>query len=824
MSHRDPSILFLTVLWICLLGVPAAWGADCNSNGIDDSADIAGGSASDCDSNSIPDECIESLLWADGFEEYTAGEDVIDQGGDWFGWDANTNAGGLVVTEQFRSGSKSLAVAGSSDIVQSIANATSGSLVISAWQYIPSDFVGKPFFILLFKYNDNGPYGWSTQVMFDSFFSEVAFRRSSSPPSDVGRLPLSTDRWVQIKVIIDLDRNFQSVIYDGHVLGIKEWTTSTNLADLKLDAINLYANGSSTIYYDDISLTRVKARDCQGNGIPDACEIADGAALDQDSNGHIDVCERLVFVDENGQGANNGSSWMDAYPTLQDALNDVHSSSNYTRVRIAGGTYEPDRGMALAHASGDIGMSFDFFSDVALLGGYAGSTHPDPNFRDTREFETRLTGDLLGDDGLGSGFRSDNSNQVLVIRSSVRNAEFDGLTIEGGTAHNGVIDGSGCDIRGGVGLFRRCMIRDNIAYKSGGVRCANGGHVELHDCRLLYNISTISPAGGSPGWGGAAYVTELSTAIFNNCLFSGNYAGQGSVIAGYGAQAIAMNGCTLSGNSSLYGGSGLYFDLSVTPPTITNSILWGNTASIPGGIGELPLVRNSVFQYGFPFGNNIITQDPLFIDADGPDDIIGTIDDDVRLAANSPAIDAGSNGDVPFGVVVDLDGNPRFNNCAVDMGALEHALAAPDDSDGDGYTNNCDLCPDTEMGVVVNDTGCEIRFPLGDCNANGVFDVTDAAGIDGCVFGPGAGMGPGCDCLDFDIDGDADLRDYSIMQILLGGGLGEADLIDAVLSCTSGPEMLTLPFVCDPIQAILADRDGDGDVDLIDFAILQTLL
>ena len=67
--------------------------------------------------------------------------------------------------------------------------------------------------------------------------------------------------------------------------------------------------------------------------------------------------------------------------------------------------------------------------------------------------------------------------------------------------------------------------------------------------------------------------------------------------------------------------------------------------------------------------------DPRFIDADGPDGIYGTTDDNLRLQHNSPVIDAGDNTAVT--AVTDLDGQPRIVDGngdeinIVDMGAYE---------------------------------------------------------------------------------------------------------------------------------------------------------
>ncbi len=70
-------------------------------------------------------------------------------------------------------------------------------------------------------------------------------------------------------------------------------------------------------------------------------------------------------------------------------------------------------------------------------------------------------------------------------------------------------------------------------------------------------------------------------------------------------------------------------------------------------------------------GGNNIAADPLFIDANGTDNITGTLDDNLRLQTGSPLIDVGNNTAVPCSVTTDLDGNLRIFNSVVDMGAYE---------------------------------------------------------------------------------------------------------------------------------------------------------
>ena len=50
---------------------------------------------------------------------------------------------------------------------------------------------------------------------------------------------------------------------------------------------------------------------------------------------------RVIYVDDDAPGANNGSSWPNAYVFLQDA---IAGSRSGDEIRVAQGTYRPDRG------------------------------------------------------------------------------------------------------------------------------------------------------------------------------------------------------------------------------------------------------------------------------------------------------------------------------------------------------------------------------------------------------------------------------------------------------------------------------------------------
>ncbi|MBN2562595.1 MAG: hypothetical protein JXQ75_16850 [Phycisphaerae bacterium] len=189
-----------------------------------------------------------------------------------------------------------------------------------------------------------------------------------------------------------------------------------------------------------------------------------------------------------------------------------------------------------------------------------------------------------------------------------------------------------------------------------------------------------------------------------------------------------LTNCWFSRNASNYLGGGIYSTID-SAPTLTNCIMWGNTAPSGGAqvYGELTSITYSCIQDGWTGVGNT-SEDPLCMDADGDDDIVGTADDDLRLRAGSPCIDAGDNeADIdantpdtqPLGDT-DRDGSARFVDDPtvdpdpgngtppiVDMGAYEYQA----DCNGNEVIDSLDI-----------DTGTSE-----DCNDNGVPDECDLA-------------------------------------------------------------------------------------------------
>jgi hypothetical protein len=161
---------------------------------------------------------------------------------------------------------------------------------------------------------------------------------------------------------------------------------------------------------------------------------------------------------------------------------------------------------------------------------------------------------------------------------------------------------------------------------------------------------------------------------------------------GTGRSSYKLVNCTFYGNTSpaFYSppanaekqpdGSWEHYSDSV----ITNCIFYN---SIPNEVFEIPFSEIPVsFIFGLskpliitciyeekPGQDGAIppTPDPLFVNPYGTDGILGTEDDNFRLAPDSPAIDSGTNETVPPLPAMDLDGSPRILNDIVDLGAYE---------------------------------------------------------------------------------------------------------------------------------------------------------
>jgi hypothetical protein len=307
---------------------------------------------------------------------------------------------------------------------------------------------------------------------------------------------------------------------------------------------------------------------------------------------------RIIYVDTDATGANNGASWGDAYRCLQDAL----AVAQYAdEVRVAQGTHKPDQHAVIDPrsgptivSSGDRAATFQLKAGLTIRGGYAGFGEPNPGVRDIDPYETILSGDLTGDDVetaahaglLTEPTRSENSYHVVTGNGVDETAILDGFTIVAGNAN-----GPGTDYDGG-GMYNyfgspsvtNCTFSRNTAGRNGGAMYnSSNSNPTVTNC--TFNANIVISTGYWTGGGGICNYVNSNPSV-TNCTFSANKVISLNEVTGGGGiynylySNPTLANCTFSENSANNGG-GIVNVMST--PTLTNCTFIGNFVNIAGG-------------------------------------------------------------------------------------------------------------------------------------------------------------------------------------------------------------------------------------------------
>ncbi|MHC4676148.1 MAG: S8 family serine peptidase, partial [Planctomycetota bacterium] len=259
----------------------------------------------------------------------------------------------------------------------------------------------------------------------------------------------------------------------------------------------------------------------------------------------------VLFIDADANGANDGTSWTDAFNQLQDVISLAAGAPRAVdEIRVANGVYKPDWGSGVT--LGDRLAVFQLISGVAICGGYAGFGAPGPNARDIDVYETILSGDLNGDDMeiadpedlLDEPTRGENSYCVVTGNRTEPDAVLDGFTITAGNADEdfppsrassgGMLNDSGSP------TLVNCTFSENAARAFGGGMFNGNSSPTLTDCTFSRNWA---------GYEGGGMFNDSSSTTLINCTFSGNSAGDRGGGMQNNDSSLTMTDCTFRGNS-----------------------------------------------------------------------------------------------------------------------------------------------------------------------------------------------------------------------------------------------------------------------------------
>jgi predicted outer membrane repeat protein len=281
---------------------------------------------------------------------------------------------------------------------------------------------------------------------------------------------------------------------------------------------------------------------------------------------------KIIYVDCNATGRNDGSSWADAFKNLRSALN-VASTSE--QIWVAKGVYKPNQDEEQS-ATGKGPATFMLKTGVAIYGGFPSGggkwEESDPTTN-----KTILSGDVKDEDITVNILVEQQSKtghfekifHVVTASGVDETALIDGFIITGGNANGSQYNteqcGGGLYSKAGSPTISNCTFKLNSAAQGGAISIWQG-NPRFVNCRFIENS-----AGDT---GGAIYSSESNPAIIN-CIFTRNKAAEkGGGIYNENGKAKIIN-CTMTKNYA-YAGGGIYNQKST--PTLANCIIWGNTS------------------------------------------------------------------------------------------------------------------------------------------------------------------------------------------------------------------------------------------------------
>lgn len=345
--------------------------------------------------------------------------------------------------------------------------------------------------------------------------------------------------------------------------------------------------------------------------------------------GLFTTSQAQTYVNSAASGANDGSSWADAYTDLSAALGAATSGD----IWIAAGTYVP------ADAGLDTFNTFLVMNPVSIYGGFAGT---EASIDDRVEGNvTILSGDVAGDDmdNVFTSNKEDNLFHVMTIDVGATDVVvLDGLSISGGFAsddngpddsyvwagagvysvstveatnchfsNNSCASGAGLYLTGDASdskidncLFEKgqvvnqaagcmantldkftatnCEFRDNIT--------ARGALYPLRVSDLFIDNCTFTNNQNNGGFGGAMFIWN-SVGTVQNCTFTGNSSGNAGCFyydgreLPAGVNSLVVDNCTFNDNVAT-GAAGAIFGATASY-TVSNSSFTGNSAAGSGG-------------------------------------------------------------------------------------------------------------------------------------------------------------------------------------------------------------------------------------------------
>lgn len=449
------------------------------------------------------------------------------------------------------------------------------------------------------------------------------------------------------------------------------FNNATN-GDYSINSLSAAVNMGNGAAYPEVFTT---SKDLNGNPRVFSGKIDIGA---YESQSLPDISVRYVREGYNG----NGYSWENASNDLQAMINESKSGNE---IWVTAGTYKPNRLptdlSAITTTNSD--NAFLLKDGVKIYGGFDGS-ETTLDQRNISANESVLNGNL----------GSDIHTRHIVLAIGTTDSKIgsgtilDGFTITGSKALGGssiTVNGHAIAPNNGAAVYNFNSLAHYSNLKINNNQASNygGGIYNWASSPTFKNLQLSENSAGS----GGAIANYLSDPIVFNAKITGNSAIWGGGIFSYLANGD-YSGLQISGNSADFGSGiynssasptvlnatiasnvkhGVYNTDNTSTPSFSNTIIYGNTSGVTGGISTY---TNSLVQDLAATGENLDgTIDPGFINALAP---ALTTGGDYHLSECSPVINAGDNSLLSVSYSNDLSGQNRLYGSFVDLGAYEY--------------------------------------------------------------------------------------------------------------------------------------------------------
>ncbi|MEL7123387.1 MAG: choice-of-anchor Q domain-containing protein, partial [Bacteroidota bacterium] len=286
------------------------------------------------------------------------------------------------------------------------------------------------------------------------------------------------------------------------------------------------------------------------------------------------LVDRIIYVDQNALGSDNGTTWANAYLTLTEALADARSTNDEVEIWVADGIYFPDEGTNIVDADGNASAANNsnatFLVDrdgINIYGGFMGG-EGSRMFIDPSTNLTILSGDIDANDTKnGDGITEAVSDQSGTNAKTI-------LTIK---------DISSPSLSNTLeGLVFTAATETAVVINE-----------ETNAESITVNLSENSFIGNEGEMGGAVQIISSTGASVNttisNSTFKSNNADNGGAIyveTNSAASMITLTDLELESNSSSNTGGALYYladDANASSLNLTRVDFKTNEASDNGG-------------------------------------------------------------------------------------------------------------------------------------------------------------------------------------------------------------------------------------------------